>query len=158
MSLLASQDPLTGIFNRRKVVTLIEEMIEAYHKRGQPGSLLLLDIDRFKTINDTFGHDVGDRVLQNFVSFLQNNVRHTDFVGRWGGDEFIILCPHSNVQDVQQLMQRIERNMELPGFAHKQEIGISFGMAACQEQDTVDSLIKRADIGLYHAKQKKRNH
>lgn len=155
MSLLASLDPLTGIFNRRKIVALLEEMIEDHHRQGEPCSLLLLDVDHFKAVNDSFGHDVGDRVLQDFVAFLKDNLRRTDFIGRWGGDEFIILCPHSSLEETWQVTERIKRNFEMAQFPYKQEIGLSFGAAACREGDTVHSLIKSADVMLYRAKQGK---
>ena len=153
MDMLANTDPLTGIHNRRKltdtIVSLIQEQV--------PFSVIMVDIDRFKHINDTYGHDAGDKVLQYFGSELGRIIRRGDLAGRWGGDEFLIICPNLGASGQASLLQRLNTigaNLD-PKVA--QPFHLSFGLAECAETDTLKTLLKRADMELYQNKSGKQD-
>lgn len=92
---LAHTDPLTGVSNRRSMMEALQQALEHHHKTGQPLSLVLLDLDRFKQINDRYGHEMGDKVLIHTTQALRKNLRQNDLLGRWGGEEFVLLLPNT---------------------------------------------------------------
>ena len=159
-------DPLMGIHNRRYLDLRLAEEIERAHRYNFQLSMLLLDIDHFKNINDTFGHYIGDLVLKNLGHLLLKNVRKTDIVARYGGEEIAVIAPHTSLPTAADLAERlrqvVEKSVIVP--ADEQEdrpavtITVSIGIAGLDQQ-IVDrqSLIERTDEALYRAKQKGRN-
>lgn len=159
-------DPLIGIYNRRHLNLKLAEEIERAHRYNFPLSMLLLDIDHFKNVNDTYGHYIGDLVLKSLGHLLLKNVRKTDIVARYGGEEIAIIAPHTSVPTAADLAERLRQVVETSVMvpADEQEdrqavsISVSIGVAGL-DQKIVDrqSLIERTDEALYRAKQKGRN-
>lgn len=159
-------DPLIGIYNRRHLNLKLAEEIERAHRYNFQLSMLLLDIDHFKNVNDTYGHYIGDLVLKSLGHLLLKNVRKTDIVARYGGEEIAIIAPHTSVPTAADLAERLRQVVETSVMvpADEQEdrqavsISVSIGVAGL-DQKIVDrqSLIERTDEALYKAKQKGRN-
>ena len=124
---------------------------------GQPFSLILLDIDYFKSVNDTFGHQAGDQVLVAVSSILSKNTRKTDIVGRWGGEEFIVICPHTDEAGVFKLADNLRQKFEAHHFPVVEHKTASFGVTTYQQGDQPGEIVRRADEALYLAKNKGRN-
>jgi len=157
LQLLSITDPLTKLYNRHKIDAELSHEYGRASRYGGTFSLLILDIDFFKKINDTYGHQAGDSVIKEIAMLLQKNSRDIDVVGRWGGEEFIILCPRINVSQALELANRIRASIELYLFSIKTSITISIGVAEFNSQETVIELVKRADDNLYTAKSNGRN-
>lgn len=157
---LAITDPLTGAFNRRAVIERTEAELVLSQRTSKAFSVLLLDLDHFKAINDQYGHAAGDSVLKAVVAIVKNELRQTDVVGRWGGEEFLLIAVQTPEQGALELAERLrQRIAETPitaGFATLR-LSASFGIAESSTTDTAESLIDRADQGLYQAKAKGRN-
>jgi diguanylate cyclase (GGDEF)-like protein len=132
------------------------ELIQA-KRYGIPLSVVLLDIDKFKKVNDTFGHQVGDTVLQEIASLLLKNVRAADTVGRWGGEEFLILCPQTTLEESANIAQKLRESIETHTFPHVVHNTASFGVASHGKNDTKEDIVGRADKALYKAKANGRN-
>ena len=154
---LATKDALTGIYNRYKMTTLIEEEIKRAKRYDESFSLLMLDIDKFKNINDTYGHDVGDYVLQELSRVVLKTIRKTDSFGRWGGEEFMLLAPHTNAEQAVELAEKIRKNIEEHSFEHVEKITVSIGVTQYINGEKETSLLKRVDQALYEAKANGRN-
>ncbi len=155
---LMMRDPLTGVFNRRALSERLEEELERARRHDQPLALLMLDIDHFKTINDRFGHQMGDRVLVELGRCLRRQVRRIDFVARYGGEEFVILLPQTDLGGACRFAERLRRDigaLTVEGLA--EPLSVSIGVTARQARDTADDLLKRADDALYAAKRAGRN-
>jgi len=154
-------DPLTGIPNRRAFATRAEFLIERAVREGAPVSLLMLDLDRFKLVNDTHGHDFGDRVLQAFADSARRVLRPNDLLSRWGGEEFVVLLPGAGREAALCIAER----MRLAFLTAGEAVGgtvvhatVSIGIASDQAAaSTLDELMKRADTALYKAKRLGRN-
>ena len=153
----ATRDFLTGLYNRHKFMEEFQPEWERADRYGRPLSLLLLDIDHFKAINDTYGHDVGDRVLEAVVTKLQGNIRGSDVLARWGGEEFILLSPESRLGEACALAEKLRGALTAEPFESAGRVSASFGVAERRHDDTVESLLKRADDALYAAKRAGRN-
>ncbi|WP_404297400.1 GGDEF domain-containing protein [Halomonas sp.] len=148
-------DELTGLRNRRRLLEDAGHHFQRRDRHDSPISLLLLDLDHFKLINDDFGHPVGDQVLVAFANLLLECSRQTDSVARMGGEEFAILLPFSDGLAAQQLAQRIlaaVREMPMPGPAQGRRLTVSIGVAEAESDDDFDGLYHRADRRLYRAK------
>ena len=153
----ASRDPLTGLWNRRHFLDLLEKAHQQKRRNDVNYSLLILDADHFKNINDQFGHDKGDEVLVLLARTLENRVRETDSVCRWGGEEFIILLPQTDISNAAHLAECLRAfvaEIQIPALPH---ITVSIGVAQHQQEETTESLLKRADAALYTAKASGRN-
>lgn len=157
LSRLSITDTLTGALNRLGIQARMDELISAAQRFHHPLSVLMLDLDHFKAINDQHGHPVGDEVLQQFVGILRTNVRGSDVVGRWGGEEFLIITPHLSLKNARQLAEKLRRAVEQARFAHDLEITASIGVAQFSPGNPVGELIERADRALYQAKENGRN-
>ena len=155
MKMLAMMDDLTGIHNRRKINDLLEIFIRNYRDHGTPFSIIMLDVDDLKRINDTFGHAAGDFALRRVAEILRQNVRESDQIGRWGGDEFFIFYPDTDYERVRILAKRLTAAVGLADFGQAGRVTLSLGLATCESQDTAESLWKRADEALYIAKREK---
>ncbi len=149
---LAMLDDLTGIHNRRRIDDLLNVFIQDYRISGKPFSIIMLDVDDLKKINDTYGHDSGDVMLKRVAQVLRQNVRESDHVGRWGGDEFFVLYPDTDKERVQVLTGRLIAALGGADFHPVSKLTLSQGSATCEPQDTAASLWKRADEALYLAK------
>lgn len=148
---LSQTDELTKIANRRKLDDMLELKLKEA-RRGVSLSIIVLDIDDFKKINDTYGHDIGDVILQQFASILQENIRETDIVGRWGGEEFLMILPTTANAGAVSLADALRVKIESYQYTLGIKVTASFGVATYQSDDTERSLIKRVDDALYRAK------
>lgn len=157
---LASSDSLTDLPNRRTFYSRLEHFIVMKKRRQQALSVVFFDIDDFKKINDIEGHDVGDGVLITIAEILKTTIRTSDFIARWGGEEFIILLIDTKSKDAhkiaEQVRQNIENNIELIQQAQK-TVTVSLGVTEVQNDDNADSLFKRVDDALYQAKRTGKN-
>jgi len=158
---LAYYDPLTGLPNRRfffEHASLIFEEVKRYEK---PLSLLVMDIDHFKKINDTYGHDVGDLVLKTFAGVLRGIVRQSDICARFGGEEFVVLLPNTDLEGAKVLAERIRTAVAKNMVEHGSIVivfTVSIGISQYRKgMQSIDELIKEADIALYRAKEGGRN-
>jgi len=158
---LANVDPLTGLLNRRAILNKLEESIKHSRRYETNLSVIMLDIDHFKEINDSWGHFVGDHVLKRIALFLQRKIRDTDVAGRLGGDEFLIVLPKAIMSPALTAAERIRENLantkmrNLIGDVFS--ITVSQGVASYKPGDSVSSLVSRADAAMYRAKQNGRN-
>ncbi|MCF8087234.1 MAG: diguanylate cyclase [Desulfotignum sp.] len=151
-------DPLTGLANRRFFSERLQEMISLALRRSQPLSLIMTDIDHFKRVNDTWGHDAGDRVLKTYADLMKTRTRAEDLVARFGGEEFIILMPLADVQEAFSYAERIRCAIAEADLLESGEpVTASFGVAEHVFDDTGDDIIKRADTAMYQAKASGRN-
>lgn len=151
-------DPLTGAYNRRYFMEVLEKEMARATRTASPLSLVMMDLDHFKQVNDQFGHVAGDRVLQEFVSMIQGRMRQTDTLARWGGEEFVLLLPDCPLAEAAQLADGLRRNVPMISFAQeKAKVTASFGLTEYALADTVDSFVQRADALLYEAKAAGRN-
>ena len=154
-------DPLTGLLNRRAYEIQMAELVE---KRGmKPLSMLVGDIDHFKSVNDTYGHAVGDIVLKNIAALIRKSVRGGDVAVRFGGEEFVVLLPDTDIDGAERVAESIRHQVEVMRLVRRQDqltlgpFTLSFGIATWFDADTIDSLFERADKAMYHAKQTGRN-
>ena len=153
----ASLDKLTGLQNRRAGEGLLERAYIGTRESGAPLSVILADIDHFKSINDTWGHPVGDRVLENVGGLLRARVRATDGVVRWGGEEFLIILPHCDLRAAAIQAERIRERIERTPHPEAGQVTLSLGVAQLGPEETLAGLIERADKALYQAKREGRN-
>jgi diguanylate cyclase (GGDEF)-like protein len=153
----ATTDSLTGIFNRRKFLELLSSKIQEAKRYGTPLALIFFDIDHFKLVNDSYGHEVGDRVLKEIASIVSGMIRQTDIFARLGGEEFIILVHNNDVMTGRELAEKIRIRISQQNFPQMGAVTCSFGAARFYPDDTPEILIKRADDAMYAAKQAGRN-
>ncbi|MEE4302535.1 MAG: diguanylate cyclase [Wenzhouxiangella sp.] len=148
----AEQDFLTGLWNRRKFEAKAAELLEKAAPVGQPVSLMLLDVDRFKSINDRYGHLFGDEVLKRVAAHLNDTVRGLDVVGRWGGEEFVALLPGTGADEARLLGDRICSEIRQMPFEGLDAVTISIGLTQAAPDENLDRIVERADSALYRAK------
>lgn len=153
----ATHDALTGAYNRLHVEAQITHLMHKANRDNERNALILIDIDHFKAINDRYGHPVGDAVLQSFVVRLARRVRGSDILGRWGGEEFLLLLPNTDAAGGAKLAETIRGDLERAAFPGVGHITASLGVAEHQRGDSQASWIKRADDALYKAKHLGRN-
>lgn len=154
---LSVTDVLTETYNRRYIIQKLEEEIGRARRTGREFSLIMLDIDHFKSVNDRFGHNTGDLVLKSVAEVIGKRLRRIDTLARWGGEEFVILLPETTVNNAAILAEELRESlsrMEIPGVGG---ITVSFGIAGYCPEDTVDTLVQRADDLMYEAKKAGRN-
>ncbi len=154
---MATHDNLTGIYNRFFFIDATKRGIKVSMRDERPMSLMMIDIDHFKSVNDTFGHDVGDMVLKAFATTINQRLRDSDIFARWGGEEFTVALPSTTLENAQHVAQEIRKNIQQSNFPEVGQITCSIGVSTLREDDTFDDLVKRADMGLYEAKAAGRN-
>ena len=158
---LANTDPLSGALNRRAFQAVSETELHNSRQRNHPTSLILFDIDHFKSINDMHGHQTGDQVICAFTELLRSSLRSNDILGRWGGEEFIVLLPSASLDQACHVGERIRRAVEEWRFEHGMGPGLklttSAGVTHAHENETLDGFFRRADLALYAAKANGRN-
>ncbi len=158
----AITDALTGLYNRRYMETHVGTLVDQALTRGKPLSVLILDIDYFKSINDTHGHDAGDDVLQDFAIRIRKSIRGIDLACRYGGEEFVVVMPETDMAVATMVAERLRRRIASEPFpiqkgARSIEVTISIGIAGLGPNDNAAAVIKRADQALYRAKRDGRN-
>ncbi len=156
---LATTDELTGLLNRRSGMSALKQAIQSSVRTGEPMSMVLLDVDHFKAINDSLGHQGGDEVLKSLGVFLRKNLRSGDHAVRWGGEEFAIILPGTGSAGAHSQAHRLFSSIESmsDGIEGLDQLTVSMGVATRQESETADSLMKRADALMYRAKSAGRN-
>ncbi len=155
---LSITDTLTQLKNRLYLNGALSRTFERYKRYGTPFSVLLFDIDYFKKVNDSYGHDVGDEVLKEIAHLALHHSRTTDVVARWGGEEFIVLMENTHIAEAYHYAERLRGAIESTDFKIGRPVTISGGLAEISELITTDMLVKAADRALYKAKQNGRNH
>ena len=150
---LSRHDPLTGVANRRWLDEVLTLEVERCRRYGSLLSAIMADLDRFKSINDSFGHLAGDKVLQAAAEVFRREVRMTDLVGRYGGEEFLFVLPNTGFADAYNLAERLRTALECADLSFREEpVTSSFGVAEWEMGDLVHDLIRRADEAMYVAK------
>ena len=145
-------DSLTGLANRATIDAAFAVEVERNHRHERSLSILMVDIDHFKSVNDRFGHQAGDRVLKIVAQAIRSGVRMSDIVGRWGGEEFLVVCPETSSTDARALADRLRLAVRAATSDATGSYSISAGIAAARSDDTTDTLLRRADGALYRAK------
>ena len=157
---LSSRDALTGLANRRQFELAMAREIDRVARAGEPALVLMIDIDHFKRVNDTWGHPTGDQVIRSMAWLLKQRLRSTDVVGRYGGEEFVVMLPSSGLAEARQLLDAIRQDFGcIVHEAADQRFQCSFsaGVAQWAERECADTVLGRADAMLYQAKMGGRN-
>jgi diguanylate cyclase (GGDEF)-like protein len=149
---MASVDQLTGLYNRYKFTELFVSLYATMVKRENDMSLIMLDIDHFKNINDTYGHNIGDKVLVEISNILKQYFRNVDIVGRWGGEEFVVLVPTANSVNGEKIAEKIRIAIKEAKILDDLQVTASFGITEIKLGDKLEVAISRADEALYEAK------
>ena len=153
----AITDPLTGAFNRRHMEARLGEAVENYRRYAKPAALLLTDVDHFKVINDTHGHEAGDTVLRGIVSVMRNRARQIDLLFRMGGEEFILLLPDTTENDAAVVADSIRQAIAEAPLLEARPVTASIGVGGIAPDDTVETWIRGTDGAMYVAKESGRN-
>lgn len=151
------KDPLTGAYNRAGIEDSLTTAVHNWKYKQLPLSLLLLDVDHFKTVNDTYGHAVGDDVLRELSALVSANIRAGDHFARWGGEEFILVCDNTDLTHAKELAEKLRELISHNSFSHQLHVTVSIGVAQIKQGETLEDLFSRADRALYRAKENGRN-
>jgi diguanylate cyclase (GGDEF)-like protein len=154
--LLATQDTLTGCLNRRAMTEKLGEALAMAARFGTPCSVVLIDLDHFKHVNDSYGHAAGDEVLRTVADLARSQLRDVDSLGRWGGEEFLVLLPATNAPDALVCAERLQAKLaqvSFPAISPDLHLSFSAGVAAIGRDERLATLIDRADKAMYQAKQ-----
>lgn len=154
---MATTDPLTGLANRIRLDEKLLECHQVYERTGRVFSVIMIDLDYFKRVNDTYGHLIGDKTLVALTQLLSDNIRHIDTLGRWGGEEFMIICPETEIEGGKQLAEKMQSVIEKYDFPHIHTMTCSFGISESRKGDRIENVVGRADSALYQAKAEGRN-
>ncbi len=154
---LSVTDNLTKLYNRNKLDEVLSIEANRSNRFEHAFGVVIIDIDYFKSVNDLYGHQMGDTVLKEFADILKSNSRKTDTVGRWGGEEFLIICSETNLEGILSFAQSIREKISSFPFAIGEKKTASFGVSVYKKDENVESMIKRADDALYNAKENGRN-
>ncbi len=154
---MSTRDFLTGAYNRRKFEELLTLEMERAERYQHPLSIAMLDIDDFKTVNDTYGHQAGDGVLQELARLVARHIRGVDYLARYGGEEFVVLAPETDLAGMHRIAEKLRQAVEAHAFQRQNRITISLGVAQFGPEDTPAAFIKKADAALYRAKAKGKN-
>jgi diguanylate cyclase (GGDEF)-like protein/PAS domain S-box-containing protein len=154
---LSITDTLTQVYNRLYLDEILQKQHYRLIRNNEPCSIIIIDIDHFKKINDKYGHLVGDDVLKEIAYLIQNNIRQSDTFGRWGGEEFMIITPHTSLEEAYQLAEKIRKIVASHSFKEVGSVTISVGVSQCLKDKTLDNSITEADEALYISKRDGRN-
>jgi len=158
---LATTDSLTGLFNRRRFMELCEQEFSRSIRYDRPLAMFMMDIDHFKHVNDDYGHDAGDRVLKSLAEISILALRGADVLGRFGGEEFGVLLPETDEESAREVAERLRQSIERASISINGitlSITVSIGVSILKpDMGSMESLLKKADIALYDAKQSGRN-
>lgn len=154
---LASIDSLTGINNRRNIIKILEGNFQTAKKHGGKFSIIMADIDNFKGINDELGHQKGDEVIQNTAKAIKEELRSADHTGRYGGEEFLMVLPSTNLEEASLCAERIRKKIEKMTGNSEEKVTLSLGVVEYREDVSLKNMIKRADMLLYKAKKNGKN-
>lgn len=157
ISHIASHDRLTSVYNRYMFEETLHKEISRAKRYSRPMGLVMVDVDYFKEVNDRYGHQSGDAVLRELALVLQKNLRDSDIVSRWGGEEFVVILPNTTQEQAAVIAEKLRAAIEESRFEKGIALTCSFGVTAYREEDTVDSLFARIDRALYRAKEFERN-
>jgi diguanylate cyclase (GGDEF)-like protein len=149
---VSSTDRLTGALNRVAFDNFYHRELARAERYSSPITLIIFDIDNFKCINDTYGHSTGDRILKEVAKIVADNIRKTDYLVRWGGEEFIVLCPNTGISDAFLLSEKLRKAIHMHDFSLDRKVTASFGVSELLPEDTADTFIDRADKALYREK------
>ena len=156
----AIYDPLTNCYNKKEVEVLLDKFLKESLRYNKPLSIMMLDIDFFKKVNDTYGHLAGDYVLKEVANIIKSTIRSSDVCGRFGGEEFIVILPDTKLNGAMKLAERIRNNIQNHKFIFQNQeipVTISIGITSASKNDSLFSLIERADNALYEAKENGRD-
>jgi len=154
---LATKDPLTGAGNRRALLAKLTEVIASFDRSKSPSSLVLLDIDHFKAVNDKYGHATGDQILQRIAQILELRIRLNDTLYRIGGEEFVVVVDGQGIERASRLADQLRTLIEANELLPEQTVTVSLGVAELQSGESHESWVQRADEALYRAKRAGRN-
>lgn len=158
---LASQDPLTGVYNRRHFLQRADAEFTQADRHRRPLAIIMLDVDEFKAVNDRYGHSMGDSALIELTVICANNIRHADFIGRLGGEEFAVCCPDADLAGAERMAERIREAIDQQPIYHHEHscsMTVSLGVTAFRDSDAnLEEFLERADRLLYQAKEQGRN-
>ncbi len=157
LEMLAITDELTQLYNRHRINKVLLERYEVFQRYQESSSLIMLDIDFFKHFNDKFGHQTGDKVLCSVAKTIKSNIRKTDYAGRWGGEEFLIVCQNTRLHKASKLAEKLRKVVMEISLPNIDGITASFGVGEIVPGETINRLIKRVDDALYEAKENGRN-
>jgi diguanylate cyclase (GGDEF)-like protein len=160
LEIIATTDPLTKLFNRRIITKKLEEEQIRFERNNNPFSIIITDIDFFKKVNDTYGHNCGDFILKSIADILKNTSRRQDSVSRWGGEEFLLLLPETNAKGAAALAEKLRSKIENITFDNGEsqvKVTLTFGVNVYDKVQNIDTLISKADSALYEGKEKGRN-
>ncbi|REL25788.1 diguanylate cyclase [Thalassotalea euphylliae] len=153
----AITDPLTGLYNRFKLNEAIDSELTRVRRYQKCSSIIMIDVDHFKEINDELGHQAGDKVLQALAELIATHIREVDIAGRWGGEEFLVICPETDMTGAIQVAEKIRKAIALAPIACIKNRTVSAGVAQARGHEQVSQFIDRADVCLYQAKRTGRN-
>jgi len=154
---LSTHDVLTSLYNRQEYIKVMSKQLKTAQRYKENFGLILIDIDHFKQVNDTYGHNVGDKVLIAFAHAIVKSVRADDFVGRWGGEEFVVIVKHAGKKELEVLVKKLQKAIANIHVKNIKNLSASFGVTVYKAQDSDESIFKRVDGALYIAKQTGRN-
>jgi len=153
----ADTDSLTKSYSRVKIIEILDSYVSSTYISDLPFSIAFIDVDKFKRINDTYGHASGDHVLRRIVEVLDSTLRDNDMLGRMGGDEFLLILPDTNASQAQMIAKRLHQNIAHAKFDNVEKVTISIGVATKQPGDSKEALLARADAEMYNQKSSLRN-
>jgi diguanylate cyclase (GGDEF)-like protein/PAS domain S-box-containing protein len=156
IEILSVTDKLTGVYNRIRLDEVLSTEFVRFKRYEQSYSVIMFDIDYFKRVNDTYGHLAGDDVLKSLAQLVKASIRESDIFGRWGGEEFLVVCCGTDVEGAHNLAEKLRQKVEIFAFPAVDRLTCSFGVAQVDDAGT-DNMVKRADEALYRAKQGGRN-
>ncbi|MCB2307973.1 GGDEF domain-containing protein [Clostridium estertheticum] len=152
---VSTTDGVTRIYNRRKINEIFNEEYLQAQCYGINFSVIIIDVDWFKLVNDTYGHQAGDQVLFELAQLMKDSLRITEYIGRWGGEEFFIVLPNVSANDGYALAERIRLKVSNYNFGTPKHLTCSFGITEYMKDDSIEKIIKRADMALYQAKERR---
>ena len=154
---ISTHDTLTSLYNRAEYIKIMDRKIKSAQRYKEKFGLILIDLDHFKLVNDNYGHNIGDKVLQAFAKILSDNVREDDFVGRWGGEEFVVIANHAGEKELEKLTKKLQKHIATLKVGPITRLTASFGLTVYHEGDTDEKMFARVDNALYVAKQSGRD-